>query len=113
MPACSPRGRTRNQSWGRIWAGATGLILAVSAPAAAHPATEAVTPANLWQTWTLEPGVIVLMIATAAIYAAGVVRLRRAPGGAAAISRAELTACAAGWLALTAALVSPLDAAGG
>ncbi len=63
-----------------------------------------------WRTWTVEPGVAVPLIATAAVYAYGTWRLWQAAGIGAGISRLQAWAFAAGWLALVAALVSPLDA---
>jgi putative membrane protein len=58
--------------------------------------------------WEFEPLVVVPLLATALLYAAGVVRLWRRAGLARGVSRRDVGSFAAGWLALAAALVSPL-----
>src|SRR5215212_6361711 len=89
------------------------LVLPAAASLRAHPVEGGTTPANVWHAWTLEPGVVLSLVITAALYAAGVARLKRAPGGGTAVSGREIAAFAAGWLVTAAALVSPIDAAGG
>jgi len=89
------------------------VVLIMTAAASAHPLEGGVTPANLWRSWTFEPAVAVLLTLAAVVYAAGIARLRRAPGGTAALRGREIAAFAAGWLVTGVALVSPLDAAGG
>lgn len=59
-------------------------------------------PAEVMTWWTWEPMVVVLLVATAVMYAAGA---RRAP-------RLAVASFALGWLALFVALVSPVDALG-
>src|SRR3954471_2138593 len=78
--------------------------------ALAHPADEAVTPAALWGSWTFEPVVVVLLIATACAYGLGVRRLWTAAGTGQGISRTQAAAFAGGWAVLVIALVSPIDA---
>src|SRR5207248_2950112 len=56
------------------------------------------------------PGVVVSLALLAGTYAIGVTRLWRAAGTGAGMTRAQAAAFAGGWLALVAALVSPLDA---
>ena len=88
------------------------ILLGAASPASAHPVDSHVTPGTVWQTWTFEPGVVLMLVGLAAVYAIGASRLRRAPGGAAVLGVREIAAFAAGWLATAAALVSPIDAAG-
>src|SRR5215218_7280188 len=110
MPACKPcarRGMARTAALSVI------MTLVMTASASAHPLEGGVTPGNLWRSWTLEPAVAVLLTLAAVVYAVGIARLRRAPGGAAAFRGREIAAFAAGWLVTAVALVSPLDAAGG
>jgi cytochrome c oxidase assembly factor CtaG len=62
--------------------------------------------------WTLAPSITVPLLLTAALYAAGFVRLRRrAERGRAALDR-QAWLFAAGWLLTAGALVSPLHEAG-
>jgi putative membrane protein len=63
--------------------------------------------------WTWEPFTVLLLAASGALYAAGVVRLWRRAGAGQGIRRWEAGCFAAGWLALIAALLSPVDALGG
>jgi putative membrane protein len=63
--------------------------------------------------WTWDPFVLLLLALSGWLYAAGVARLWRRAGVDQGIRRWEAGCFAAGWLALFAALVSPLDALGG
>jgi putative membrane protein len=63
--------------------------------------------------WTFEPGVLLALGALAAAYTYAASRASRAPRGGAALSRAEIAAFAAGWMAIFVALVSPLDGMSG
>src|SRR4051812_38739239 len=93
---------------------AAGLAIAttLTVGAAAHPLDEAMTPDGLWRSWSLEPGVLLALGALAAVYAIGVARLRRAPGGRAVVGRRHVVAFVAGWVITAVALVSPLDRMG-
>src|SRR5206468_9305960 len=62
---------------------------------------------ELWQTWGLEPGIVVPLVASAWLYARGVARLWR-HGIGRGVRRSDAWCFAAGWLALAVALVSPL-----
>src|SRR3954471_3413088 len=78
-----------------------------------HPAGDqlgAITPGAAWDAWTFEPLVVVLLAASAVLYGVGVRRAWRSAGVGRGISRAQAGAFAAGWLAVVAALVSPVDA---
>jgi putative membrane protein len=71
-------------------------------PLALLHAPELVPPDRLWISWSFEPFVLLALAASALLYVRGVRRFR-----------ASAVSFAAGWLALAAALVSPLDALGG
>ncbi|MEA3089614.1 MAG: putative rane protein [Caballeronia sp.] len=60
--------------------------------------------------WTFEPWVVVLMLASLLLYAIGYVRLRRRSRRGRPVHATQLAAFMVGWLALVAALLSPLDA---
>jgi cytochrome c oxidase assembly factor CtaG len=62
--------------------------------------------------WTFEPWVVICLGASALLYGVGLARLRRKSGEGRAQLRTQACAFFAGWLALAAALVSPLDALG-
>lgn len=69
-----------------------------------------VTRATLWQRWRVEPAVLVLVVVSGALYAAGIRRLWRRAGEGRVVSGAGVAAFYAGLVALLAALCSPLDA---
>jgi putative membrane protein len=69
-----------------------------------------VTPATLWQRWRIEPAVLVLVVVSGALYAAGIRRLWRRAGRGHVVSGFGVAAFYAGLLALLVALCSPLDA---
>jgi putative membrane protein len=60
--------------------------------------------------WTFEPWVTVLMLASLLLYGIGYVRLRRRSHRGRPAHATQLAAFMGGWLALVAALLSPLDA---
>ena len=62
--------------------------------------------------WTWDPFVVLLLAASGALYAAGLARLWRRAGVGQGIRRWQAGCFAAGWLALVAALLSPVDALG-
>lgn len=63
-------------------------------------------------TWNFEPWLLALLAASAVLYMRGAMRLWQRAGRGRGITRGQASRFAAGWLALVAALVSPLDAAG-
>src|SRR5438067_1342998 len=62
--------------------------------------------------WNVEPWLVACLAASAALYAVGVLRLWRRAGRGHGIGTAAVVRFALGWLALAAALVSPIDALG-
>jgi putative membrane protein len=60
--------------------------------------------------WTFEPLVLVSLTVSAALYSLGVAKLWRSAGVGKGISRTQVGCFVGGWLALVAALVSPIDA---
>ena len=83
------------------------------ATALAHPLPGDGAPASShgWSlTWTFTPWVVGLLCVAAIAYVAGVFALWHHAGRAKGVSRRQAAAFALGWLALVAALVSPLDA---
>jgi putative membrane protein len=70
-------------------------------------------PAPAWPlTWSFEPWIVACLLLSALGYALGVARLWRQAGRGRGISTRQVAAFAAGWLALVAALVLPLDTLG-
>jgi putative membrane protein len=86
--------------------------VAAATPALAHTADAAAARDVTWLSWTAEPWVLILLAASAALYAAGVARLWKQAGAGRGVSLRRALAFAAGWLALVLALASPLDALG-
>jgi len=86
--------------------------LLLGAPLARAHAPEAAAGAGPWD-WNFAPWLLVLLYACALGYGAGLRRLWRNAGGARGVSLQQAGCFALGWLALVAALVSPIDAAGG
>lgn len=62
--------------------------------------------------WSFEPWVLLCLGASAGLYALGLARLSKRTSGQRGVSRAAAGAFTAGWLAVVAALVSPIDALG-
>jgi putative membrane protein len=85
------------------------LALALPSLCDAHGGAERLAPV-LWSSWTFEPWVVVALLLSLALYAIGAVRLWRRAGAGRGLSRTQVAAFCGGWLALAAALVSPLDA---
>jgi len=71
------------------------------------------SPHDLWRAWTFEPVTVVLLAASAWVYAVGLSRLWRAAGVGRGVRRGEAWTFAVGWLVLALSLVSPLHALGG
>jgi len=85
-------------------------LWAIAPPAAAHaPTGSAGTPAI---GWSIEPWVIASLLLSAIGYGLGLMRLWRHAGRGRGVSRWAASAFGAGWLALVAALMSPLDQLG-
>jgi putative membrane protein len=88
------------------------LTLAAATPAVqAHAPERVAVPAPLGA-WSLEPWVVLPLMFSAALYAIGISRLWRNAGAGRGITRGQVAAFAAGWLALVLALMSPLDGLG-
>jgi putative membrane protein len=66
-------------------------------------------PHDLWQSWSFEPGVLLALLTTSALYTLGVRRLWRTAGPGRGVTRAQVGWFAGGLLTLLVALVSPLD----
>jgi cytochrome c oxidase assembly factor CtaG len=90
------------------------LLSAVAAPAhgGKHAANEPPRgPRNLTElawSWEFDVGVVVPLVISAALYAAGVMRLWRAAGVGRGVRRWQAAAFTGGWITLVVALVSPL-----
>jgi putative membrane protein len=86
--------------------------LAALPAGAAWGHTPAPESASTSMPWTWEPWVLVLLALSLGLYLAGLASLWRRAGEGRGIRRSHAAAFLAGWLALAAALVSPLDALG-
>jgi putative membrane protein len=89
---------------------AVATLLAASGVASAH-LPEVAAARDPWQ-WNLAPWLVVLMLASAVLYALGLWRLWRQAGTGRGVHVHEAAAFGGGWLALLLALVSPLDTLG-
>jgi len=69
-------------------------------------------PHNLWTAWTFEPGVVALLLISAAACGFGAMKMRARAGRWPARFPASATTFAAGWIVLAISLVSPLHALG-
>lgn len=85
---------------------AAGALLLLPASAFAHHAAAAAAPQ-----WNSQPWLVALLAASAVLYALGVRNLWRKAGRGRGIRAAHVARFALGWIALAAALLSPLDAA--
>lgn len=90
------------------WPAASVALLPMGA--LAHAVDSTAAP---WRAWNLAPWLIALLVVAAAAYAIGLRRLWRHAGGPRGVVPAQAACFWAGWFTLAAALVSPLDAAGG
>jgi putative membrane protein len=82
------------------------LLLLAPLSARAHDAGQTAAP------WSFEPWVLACLGISALLYALGLRRLWSHAGAARGIGGRQVSAFAAGWLTLVAALVSPLDGLG-
>jgi len=93
-----------------------GLLAAATSGAWAHTAEEvgatAGSPVIVAGGWVFEPWVVVCLLVSLAWYALGVTRLWRHAGAGRGLRRWRVGSYVAGWLALLAALLSPLDSLG-
>lgn len=71
-----------------------------------------VTPGTVWSSWSAEPVVLLLLIASAALYLIGVRRMWKAATVGAGVRRWQAASFFGGWTILVLALVSPLHALG-
>jgi putative membrane protein len=89
---------------------ALALALVGAAPASAHGPD--VGPETAWRAWSLDPVVVVPLLATLWLYGRGARHLWRRAGGGRGLSRARAASFVAGVAVLIVAVVSPLDALG-
>jgi len=92
--------------------GALTLLAAAPVDALAHVGRP-LAPHDVWRAWSLEPGVVAALVASAALYVAGTRRVWARAGAGHGVRRWEAGCFAAGWATLAIALVSPLHAMGG
>ncbi|MEO8835538.1 MAG: cytochrome c oxidase assembly protein [Caldimonas sp.] len=79
-------------------------------PVEAHGVAETARPVAAHLHWSFDPWLMLCLGLSGGVYAAGVARLWRHAGRRRGVGAAQIAAFAAGWLAIIAALVSPLDA---
>jgi putative membrane protein len=97
-----------------VWpASGAGALLTVAASAARAHDGQPLSPHDLWSAWEWSPVVTIPLGVSAAVYAVGVQRVWAHAGRGRGVRRRDLASFALGWLALVAALVSPLHALGG
>ena len=94
-----------------IGVGLGGLAAFFAAPAAAHDGKPHGFD-DLWRVWSFDPLIIATLLMSAAVYARGLYNLWRAAHQGGGIGFWEAAAFAAGWLAVSIALVSPLHSWG-
>ncbi|HSJ64206.1 MAG TPA: cytochrome c oxidase assembly protein [Gemmatimonadaceae bacterium] len=99
---------TRIGGW--VSRAAMGLCVA-AAPAHAHTGLPP-APHDLWSSWSLDPWIVIPMVAAAVLYARGLGRLRRRAGALRGVPPWRAAAFAVGLLLMAVALISPLDALG-
>jgi putative membrane protein len=87
------------------------LLAALAAPVWAHVPDPQAPVASVW-TWNLAPWLLAMLLATGLGYAWGVRRLWAQAGTGRGVAATQAWAFGLGWLALVAALVSPLDPLG-
>jgi cytochrome c oxidase assembly factor CtaG/cytochrome c2 len=73
---------------------------------------DGVTPERLWSAWSWEPGVVLPLAISAAVYLLGARALWRSAGTGRGVRPLQTAAFASGWLVLALALVSPLHRLG-
>jgi cytochrome c oxidase assembly factor CtaG/cytochrome c2 len=73
---------------------------------------QALTPADVWRSWSWTPAIVLPLLASSVMYVRGVRAVWRAAGHGRGVRIAEAGAFAAGWAVLVLALVSPLHRLG-
>jgi cytochrome c oxidase assembly factor CtaG len=81
------------------------------APLLAH-AGRPVAPHDVWAAWTFDWAIVIPLFLSAWLYSRGLERMWRRSGAGRGLRRWEAACFACGWLALFAALVSPVHAMG-
>jgi cytochrome c oxidase assembly factor CtaG len=76
-------------------------------------AGQPLAPHDLWRSWSVEPGVVIPLALTAVLYARGIIEFSRRATRTGAVVQREMLFVAAGFFVFTAALISPIHAAGG
>jgi putative membrane protein len=87
------------------------ILLLVPVAAFGHAPDAVPAAAPIW-TWNTEPWLLFLLVLSGLGYVSGLRHLWASAGGTRGVAPREAAAFAIGWLALVAALVSPLDALG-
>lgn len=107
-----PGRMSRDVSRFAIMAAAAAVGLVVCAPDLFAHTGQPLGPDDFWRAWTFEPAVVVLLLASAGLYARGVSRLWEASDTGKGVQIWRVVAFVTGWVALLIALVSPLHALG-
>jgi cytochrome c oxidase assembly factor CtaG/cytochrome c2 len=89
------------------------LSLAVFAPRLFAHTGHTLTPQEIRSAWTFEPAVVLLLLASAGLYAGGVIRVWAASETGSGVQTWRVLSFGGGWIALVIALISPLHALGG
>ncbi|MDQ3878815.1 MAG: cytochrome c oxidase assembly protein, partial [Actinomycetota bacterium] len=76
------------------------------------PSADLVAPGHVGAAWSLEPAVVVAIVAVSALYAIGVARIWGRAGVGRGVSVDNVGCFAGGALATVVALVSPIDRLG-
>ncbi|CAN5626331.1 hypothetical protein BH24CHL1_BH24CHL1_14610 [soil metagenome] len=92
---------------------AAGLVASLWPSTVSAHVDAVVTPDNVWRTWNVDPFILLPLVVSGALYAAGVRKIWDHGGQGRGVSRWQAASFAAGMLALLIALVSPLDPLGG
>src|SRR4051812_36977453 len=91
------------------------LLVLASSSADGHEVARTGVPQSakeLWRSWPLDPGVVILLAVSLALYATGTRRLWRATRPGSGLRTREVVCFTAGWVALVLALMSPLHSLG-
>jgi putative membrane protein len=91
--------------------GACAVLASAARPALAHDGRP-LAPHDLWSAWEWHPAVTVPLVLTAIFYLVGVRRVWARSSRGRGVRHRDALSFAAGWVALTVAVVSPLHALG-